>query len=475
MLENWDELERGMFMNQTFTKIMKIKQLLYILIPILITQLGMFSMSFFDTMMSGHYSSLDLAGVAIGSSIWLPIFAGLSGILLSITPIVAQLVGGKKEKDVAHSVIQGIYLAVIMAIAVIIIGSFVLNPILRGMALELAVHETAFQYLVALSFGIIPLFVYSVIRSFIDALGKTRVTMIITLLALPINISFNYLLIYGKFGFPELGGVGAGYATAITYWLITAFSIYIVHKDIPFSKFAIFQRFYPASLIKWKEILLIGVPIGFAIFFETSIFAAVTLLMSNFDTATIAAHQAALNFASFLYMIPLSISMALTIVVGFEVGAQRNKDAKEYSWIGVSIAILMAFAGGVFLFMLRAEVASIYTKDIEVLKLTSQFLIFAIFFQLSDAIQAPVQGALRGYKDVNVTFIMTLVSYWIIGLPLGYYLANFTNWGAFGYWIGLIAGLAVGATCLCTRLIYIQKKQNKIEFTSNASIRRAGE
>ena len=456
-------------MNQTFTKTMKLKQLLYILIPILITQLGMFSMSFFDTMMSGHYSSQDLAGVAIGTSIWLPIFAGLSGILLSITPIVAQLVGGNKKQDVAHSVIQGIYLAVIMAIAVIIIGCFTLKTLLLKMNLESKVHETAFEYLVALSFGIIPLFVYNVIRSFIDALGKTRVTMIITLLALPINIAFNYILIYGKFGFPELGGVGAGYATTITYWLISAFSIYVVHKHIPFSNFAIFKRFFPVSFVKWKEILLIGVPIGFAIFFETSIFAAVTLLMSNFDTATIAAHQAALNFASFLYMIPLSISMALTIVVGFEVGAKRNKDAKEYSWIGVSIAILMAFVCGIFLFMLRTEIAGIYTKDIEVLQLTSQFLIFAIFFQLSDAIQAPVQGALRGYKDVNVTFIMTLVSYWIIGLPLGYYLANTTDWGAFGYWIGLIAGLAVGASCLCMRLIYIQKKQNNIKLSSNAS------
>lgn len=456
-------------MKQTFNKVLKLKQLLYILIPILITQLGMFSMSFFDTMMSGHYSSQDLAGVAIGSSIWLPIFTGLSGILLSITPIVAQLVGGKKEQDVAHSVIQGIYLAIIMAIAVIIIGSFTLNPVLLGMKLELKVHETAFDYLVALSFGIVPLFVYSVIRSFIDALGKTRVTMIITLLALPINVVFNYILIYGKFGLPELGGVGAGYATALTYWLITIFSIYIVHKDIPFSKFSIFQRFYPVSLIKWKEILVIGVPIGFAIFFETSIFAAVTLLMSDFNTATIAAHQAALNFASFLYMIPLSVSMALTIVVGFEVGANRYIDAKEYSWIGVSIAITLAFVCGLFLFMLRTEVAGIYTKDVEVLKLTSQFLIFAIFFQLSDAIQAPVQGALRGYKDVNVTFIMTLVSYWMIGLPLGYYLANFSDWGAFGYWIGLIAGLAVGATCLCTRLIYIQKKQKNIHISSNAS------
>ncbi|WP_102274910.1 MATE family efflux transporter [Cytobacillus massiliigabonensis] len=446
-------------MNQTFTKKEKIKQLLIILIPILITQLAMYSMSFFDTTMSGHYSSNDLAGVAIGSSLWMPVFTGLSGILLSITPIVAQLIGGKRREEVANSVIQGIYLAVTMAIIVIIVGGFVLKPVLNGMSLETRVYDTARDYLIALSFGMIPLFIYNVLRSFIDALGKTRVTMMITLLTLPINVIFNYLLIYGKLGFPELGGVGAGYATAITYWVITAISIFIIHKQIPFSRFGIFQTFYRISFTKWKEILVIGIPIGFSIFFETSIFAAVTLFMSEYDTATIAAHQAALNFSSFLYMVPLSISMALTIVVGFEVGANRLKHAKEYSWIGVSIAVFMAFVCGVILLFFRPEVAGIYTKDPVVIKLTAQFLIFAIFFQLSDAIQASVQGALRGYKDVNITFIMSLISYWIIGLPVGYYLANYTSWGAFGYWVGLIIGLAAGAICLSSRLIFIQRKR----------------
>ncbi|MBS4190874.1 MATE family efflux transporter [Bacillus sp. FJAT-49705] len=445
-------------MNQTFTRRGKIKQLLIILIPILITQLAMYSMNFFDTMMSGHYSSKDLAGVAIGSSLWMPVFTGLSGILLAVTPIVAQSYGGRKREEVAYSVIQGVYLAIIMAIIVMIVGGFALNPILSSMKLEAIVHEKAHDYLVALSYGIIPLFIYNVTRSFIDALGKTRVTMLITLLALPINIIFNFLLIYGKFGFPELGGVGAGYATAITYWLITLISIFIIHKHSSFATFGIFKKLYFVSLSKWKEILIIGIPIGFAIFFETSIFAAVTLFMSNFNTTTIAAHQAALNFASFLYMIPLSISMALTIVVGFEVGANRYKDAKQYSWIGITIAVIMAFLCGVILFFLRTEVAAIYTKDLEVVHLTAQFLIYAIFFQLSDAIQAPVQGALRGYKDVNITFIMALISYWIIGLPIGYYLANNTSWGAFGYWIGLIVGLAVGAICLISRLFHVQRK-----------------
>ncbi|UII54442.1 MATE family efflux transporter [Cytobacillus spongiae] len=446
-------------MEQTFSRSEKIKQLLMILVPILITQLGIFSMNFFDTTMSGQFSPVDLAGVAIGSSLWVPVFTGLSGILLAVTPIVAQLVGGKKEEDVAFSVIQGVYLSIIMAIIVLIIGFFSLNPILHSMSITDEVRRIAYEYLIALSMGIIPLFVYNVLRSFIDALGKTRTSMLITLMSLPINIFFNYVLIFGKFGFPQLGGVGAGYASAITYWLISLISIFIIHRHRPFSTYGVFQKIYSFSFAKWKEILLIGIPIGLSIFFETSIFSAVTLFMSNFDTATIASHQAALNFASFLYMIPLSISMALTIVVGFEVGGKRYQDAKEYSWIGIVIAVLLAFICGVFLFFLRKQVAGIYTTDPHVLELTAHFLLYALFFQLSDAIQAPVQGALRGYKDVNITFVMSLISYWVVGLPFGYYLANYTSWGAYGYWIGLITGLAVGAITLSSRLVYIQKKK----------------
>ncbi|MEE6453257.1 MATE family efflux transporter [Gottfriedia acidiceleris] len=447
-------------MDQTYSKKQKLHQLLVILVPILITQLAMYSMTFIDTLMTGRYDSQDLAGVAIGSSLWVPVFTGLSGILLAVTPIVSHLVGaGEQREEVAFSVIQGVYLSIIMAVIVFGGGALSLNPILSGMNLENRVEDTAFNYLAALSTGLIPLFVYNVLRSFIDALGKTRVSMIITLLTLPINAFFNYILIYGKLGFPELGGAGAGYASSITYWLIMVISIIIIHKNYPFSNYGIFRRMHAVSIGKWKEILLIGIPIGLSIFFETSIFSAVTLLISTFETAVIAAHQIALNFASLLYMIPLSISMALTIVVGFEAGAKRFRDAKEYSWIGVGIAVFMALICAAVLLAFPKEVASIYTKDDHVLQLTAAFLIYAMFFQLSDAIQAPVQGALRGYKDVNVTFIMSLISYWIIGLPFGYYLANHTDWGAYGYWIGLITGLAAGAITLTSRLIYLQNRK----------------
>ncbi|OIU71351.1 MATE family efflux transporter [Rossellomorea aquimaris] len=448
-------------MKQTYNIKGKLGQLSIILVPILVTQLGMFAMNFFDTIMSGQYSPTDLAGVAIGSSLWVPVFTGLSGILLAVTPIVAQLIGGGKKKEVPYTVFQGVYAAIFLSLIVLIIGSAVMDPILAGMDLEEDVHRVAREYLIALSFGMVPLFVYNVLRSFIDALGLTRVTMFITLLSLPINVVLNYVFIFGKLGLPEHGGIGAGYASAITYWIITIVAFWVIHTKSPFREFFIFRAIQKPSFTKWKEIFKIGVPIGLSIFFEVSIFSAVTLLMSEYTTAVIAAHQAALNFASFLYMIPLSISMALTIVVGFEVGAKRLKDAKIYSWMGVLIALILAVIYGLILYAFRIEISYLYTDDSHVLELIGHFLLYAVFFQLSDAVQAPVQGALRGYKDVNITFIMALVSYWVIGLPLGYLLANYTDFGPYGYWLGLTSGLTAGAVTLSGRLLLIQNRFKK--------------
>lgn len=446
-------------MIETATTRAKVRQFLYILIPIMVTQITMFSMTFFDTIMSGRYSADDLAGVAVGSSLWMPVYTGLSGILLSITPIVGHLIGGGRREQVSFSVMQGVYVALVISAATYALGFVLLEPVLGLMNLSENVRRIAFEYVIGLSFGILPLFLTAVLRGFIDALGKTRTSMIITLMALPLNVAFNYVLIYGKFGFPEFGGVGSGYASAITYWLIFILAAWIVWRHEPFSTYRLFYQLPHVALSKWKEILVLGLPIGLSIFFETSIFSAVTLLMSEYSTNVIAAHQAALNFASLTYMIPMSVSMALTILVGFEVGAGRFHDALRYSLIGIFMAIGVAAVGTVVIFTFRDAFAHLYSTDAEVLELTAGFLIFAAIFQLSDAVQAPVQGALRGYKDVNVTFMMTMISYWVIGLPLGWTLARWTDWGPYGYWIGLITGLTCGAITLSVRLWLVQRKK----------------
>jgi len=444
-------------MNQTFTIPQKLRQLLVILIPILVAQVTMFSMSFFDTVMSGQASTGDLAGVAIGSSIWIPIGAGLGGIFVALTPIVAQLMGGKRKENIAFMVVQGIYLALVISALVIAVGAITLDSVLTLMGLEDTVRRISRSYLMALAYGIPALFVYQVLRSFIDALGKTRITMMIALLSLPINVSLNYVLIFGKFGFPALGGVGAGVASAITYWCLVMIAMTVILRQDSFTAYHVFKRFYGVSVKEWKKQLTIGLPIGFAIFVETSIFAVVALLMSQFNTVTIAAHQVAMNFATLLYMVPFSISSALTILVGFEVGAGRHKDARQYSYLGMGMSVGMAGICAIILLLFREQVATLYSREVAVIQMAQQFLIYALFFQFSDAIAAPMQGALRGYKDVNVTFITAIISYWMIGLPAGYYMASYTSLGAVGYWIGLILGLAVSAVGLLGRFLAVQR------------------
>ncbi|MHA6260867.1 MATE family efflux transporter [Sporosarcina sp. CAU 1771] len=430
-----------------------------IVMPILITQVALYLVTLFDILMTGRYDTYHLAGVTIGSSLWVPVYTGLAGILMGLTPIIAQLIGGHRKDHVRPSVQQGIYVSVALAFLVFLIIRFAIAPILDAMPLEKEVRILASGYLQAMSLGLLPLFAYTVLRSFFDGLGATRVSMFIILLSAPINILLNYLFIFGKWGFPELGGVGAGYASAITYWLVFLIACGVAWKWRPFTEFHLFQRWGKVSLKHWKEILIIGVPIGISIFVEVSIFSAVTLMMSNYSTAIISAHQIALNFTSLLYMIPLSISMGATILVGQEIGAGRVRDAKHYSYLGIGLAIAFSFVSVSVLLLFREQIASFYTKDLEIIKLSIHFFIYAAFFQLSDAIQAPVQGALRGYKDVNMTFIMAIVSYWVLGLPIGYLVATYSELGPYGYWVGLIAGLTLGALTLSIRLVYIQKKK----------------
>lgn len=207
-------------MYETKTIKEKLKLLIIILIPILITQISMNLMTFFDTMMSGRSSAEDLAGVAIGASLWVPISTGINGIVLAITPIIAHLIGGRAEQEIPKVIQQGIYLAIILSIIIMTAGALALDPILSMMDLEPEVRHVAKYYLFTLGIGIIPLFIFNTIRCFMDGLGQTRISMIIILVSLPLNVVFNYIFIFGKLGIPAFGGIGAGIATAITYFIV---------------------------------------------------------------------------------------------------------------------------------------------------------------------------------------------------------------------------------------------------------------
>ncbi len=455
-------LECGGTMLETTTLSGKIQQFMKIFFPILVTQVAFYLISFFDTVMAGRYGSADLAGVGVGASLWAPVYTGLTGILLAVAPLVSQAMGARKEREVKRIVIQALYVSVVIIVLTVLLGLVLVNPILNQMELSDQARHVARIYLVMLGFGIIPMFVFFVLRTLIDSLGKSNITMTLLLFSLPINVAFNYLFIFGKFGFPELGGIGAGVATAITYWILCIAVIGVVLKGELFQRLGILRRFYKPDVTRIKELVLLGAPIGLAIFSEVSIFSAVTLLLGAYGDVVIGAYQAAINFASFVYMIPLSAASALTITVGFEMGAKRVKDAVQYVWIGLLLCLVVSLFSGILLYVQNERIAALYSNDPAVIKMAAHFMILAIFFQLSDAVAAPTQGALRGFKDVNVTFILTITAYWVIGLPLGFYFERFTELGPDGYWWGLIIGLAVGASLLLLRLMHLVRKSKEV-------------
>ena len=434
----------------------KLRRLLSVMLPIICTQIAIMGMNFFDASMSGQAGDVDLAGAAIGGNIWMPIQTGISGILMAAMPLVANLLGAGEKEKITVVVRHGLVLALGFALLVLGCGIAFLPHFLQGMGLAPEVYHVALLYLAGLGLGVVPFFMITPLRSLVDTLGYTHLTMRIYLLALPINACLNYVLIFGKLGLPRLGGVGAGVASGLTFWLLLAIFAWVVSRLEPFKSYHIFGFVRP--VYSWlKEYLRIGVPMGISIFMETSIFGVVALFIAKFGTETIAAHQAALNFSSLIYMLPLSFSLALTIVVGVEYGAKNYQGARDYVTIGLQTSLGIAGFYMLAEYFLREQIAFIYTNNVEVVALVKVFLLYAIGWQAGDAIAAPIQGILRGYKDVNATFWASMLAYWGICLPLGLFLDYKVGNGAFAYWQSLDCGVISSATLLSIRLIWLQR------------------
>lgn len=425
------------------SRIEKFKLLLKILIPILIYQFANFSAKFIDTVMTGNYGAKHLAGVAIAVSLWAPFFALVSGIVTALVPMIGQLLGSQKTKEVEGIVVQFLYVGVLLAVVLLGVGYLALEPILRIMHLEPLVYTIAFNYLKLLSIGLLPLMICSVLRSFIDALGYTNLSMALMLLLVPLNIFFNYSFIYGNAYVPEMGGAGAGLGTAISYWVlvIVSFVGMRIHPKLkPYKVFTVKK----IDLKIWREIFVIGLPLGFSIFVEYAVFALVGLMMAKFGSTVIASHQAAMNFCDLAYAFPMSISSGLTIIVAYEVGAKNHKAAHQYAKEALLLAVGIAC---VTLFLVKKNsywVANLYGTDPEFIRRTMSFLTYGLLFQLLDAIAAPLQGALRGYKDTKIPFMLCVMGFWVIGLPTGFLLDYCTNLGPYAYWIGCIVGMEIG-------------------------------
>lgn len=434
----------------------RLRRLINVMLPVLATQLAIIGMNFFDATMSGHAGAEQLAGSSIGGSLMMPIIASSTGILMAATPIIAHLIGKNEKDGIATVIHSGLILSIIIELILLLAYFFFIDDILAILTLEPDVYYIAKYYMLALIIGLSGGLLTFPLRSLTDTVAGTAVSMKIYLLALPINAFLNYCFIYGNFGAPKLGGIGAGVATAITYYILLFIFIAIIINNPQFKNLALFN--FKFSLKSIKEYLGIGIPNGMGIFMEASLFGFIIIFISKFGTNYIAAHQAAMSFSSVLYMLPLSFSLALTIIIGIEVGAKRYLEARKYAYLGLIVSFLCVLSIVGLVFYFRDYIALLYATDTILLTYIAHFLIYTAAWQLFDAIACPIQGILRGYKDVKAAFYVSMLAYWGICLPLGMFLDYFMIQGAFAYWQSMVLGVATSAVLLFFRLRYIEKR-----------------
>lgn len=440
----------------------EVRALLALALPIIVSQVATTAMGFVDAVMAGRVGPRDLAAVALGNSIWVPVFLLMSGILLATTPKVAQRFGADTHSDIGPIVRQALWLAVMTGLcaAFVLIGA---EPLLHVMNVAPDLIEPCMGYLHGIASGMPAVGLYCVLRNFSDGLGKTRPSMVLGLCGLALNIPLNYIFIYGHFGVPAMGGVGCGWATAIVMWFMALGMVVWTFRGTIYQSSEVYSRFEWPQWAVIKRLLNVGLPIGIAVFAESSIFAVIALLIGSLGATVVAGHQIALNFSSLVFMIPYSLGMAITVRVGQALGRGQPREARFVAGAGMGTALVWACISASLIVLLRGQITTVYTADPKVIEVASMLLMFAALYQFSDVIQVTAAGALRGYQDTRVTMILTLFAYWGIGLPVGYAL-GLTDWlgqanGPSGLWQGLIVGLTCAALMLGLRLMRTAKKR----------------
>ena len=415
-----------------------------LLLPVLIYQVISYSSGMIGTFMAGHYSPTDLAGVSMGVNIWNPVMYTLNAIVLAIVPIVSHLIGKKREEEIPVMVRQFLYIAVFISIILVIVLNTLAAPIVDSLGMDAKIATITKNYLYYESFGVLSIFLYVVLRSFMDSLGLTRLSMIMMIISVPVNVTLAYGFIFGKFGMPELGGAGNAIAVSLTYTVLFFIALFLTLKHPKINKYQIFKK-EGIRFKYWGEIFKLGIPIAIATALETVVFSTLSLMVSRFDTTIIASHQAALNFSGFLYSLPVSVANTATIIVAYHVGAKNYKLAKSYTALSVALGVISAGTAGLIVLLFDTQIPYLYSTDSGVIDLTAHLLIFAIGFALCDSFASALAGVLRGYKKVVPICVAMFVGYYIVGIPVAYYLVFTKGVGIDGLWIGWIIGLAVYA------------------------------
>lgn len=435
------------------------KQLCALTAPILITQLAQIGMATIDTIMSGRVGTPDLAAIAIGSSLWTPIWLFVAGVMVAFTPQVAQLVGANQEDKVANILGSAVVLGLVLGgITGGLLFSF--GPLLSYLLPDPNSAQLMRDYVQAVAWGLPAAAGFLALRFHAEALNQPAAVTLIMLTGLVLNIPANAIFIYGWLGIEPMGGAGCGYGTSLVFhFLFIAMLLDCYKKRLPPEQRKL-RTFFTAHTSPIISLIALGFPIGAAIFFEVSFFSVIALFLTPLGTDVVAGHQIAINMSSLTFMVPLSVGMAITVMVGQQLGRDNPQAAAHISWLGVRVNLTLAVINASVIFLLSPYIAQLYSTDPKVVEIGASLLIFAAFFQFSDAIQIAAAGALRGYQDTLIVMIITFFAYWLCGLGLGYFLTFQppTPLGAKGFWIGIIVGLTAAAAMLSYRLYRVSQK-----------------
>ena len=434
--------------------------------PILVGQLANVGMAVADVSMAGHASAQDLAGVALGSSIWMIVVVTLMGIMMSVNPTVAHYVGAGQFDRVPHVVRQALWKGLGVGLVAFVLANLS-ALVFDHMDLEPVVQDIAVRFVQITSVGLPAFACYRVLYGYSASLNQTKPIMAISIVALLLNVLLNWLLIFGNWGFPKLGGAGCAWATMLCLWFNLGGLLWWMRRSRHYRSTWPFDKFEAPHREKVRSLLQLGLPIGVTYFAESSAFSLIALLVAKFGSTQVAAHQIALNFSSLVFMLPLSLGIALLTRVGQALGAGDAQAARFRSNVGVATSVGLAGVSALLMAVFSREIAMAYTSDAAVASVAAGLLLMAALFQVSDAAQVATSSAIRGYKVTRAPMVIHLTAFWAVSLPLGCALGLAPDWlpwrpaqpmQAQGFWIALVVGLTVAAVCLAVLLRQVARR-----------------
>jgi MATE family multidrug resistance protein len=422
--------------------------------PVLIGQLAIIAFSVIDTAMVGRYSATDLAALGLGSSIYISVYIGLTGILTALQPIAGQLFGARREAEIGEEVRQALWLAAVLSVIGFVCLYFP-QPLLSIADTPPALHDRTLAYLRILSLGLPASLAFRVYGSLANAVGKPRLVMFLQVGALMLKVPLNLWFIFGGFGVPALGGPGCAIASTMINWLIAIVGITVLLRVEFFRPFGVFSRFCWPVWQRQKALLKLGIPMGLSYLIEVTSYTFMALFISHFGTTTLAGHQIAGNIGAVLYMTPLSIGVASATLVSQALGAERFDAARSLARHGIALSCGIACVYGAALFALRSHLLAAYTPDSQVIAAAMPLLAIVVFYHFFDALQITTAFVLRAYKVAVVPTVIYAVALWGIGLGGGYLLGFDVGgfapaWlqGARGFWVANSLSLGVAGVGL---------------------------